>query len=167
MSNLIAIDPGSNKSGVAIFKDGALVHATTINAKQSLSLQLKRVMLAADVFFHIDSLFDTFKIDPNQFDTYQVVSEEPFLQGKSNTSMQRYLGNLEEMFVGRINYIHPMTIKKFMGSGDSDKLSMALAAGEMLKTEAEQEVLAKAINEEAYDATDAVCVGLCYLGRTK
>jgi hypothetical protein len=149
MSNLLAIDPGSNNCGVAFFSSGTLLAARTISSFKTTPLERR-----LDIAYKLDSFFDS--VD-------KVASEEPCLLGKNNNGMNRLLGYIEYLTQGKVQFIHPMTLKKFMGSGSSDKLEMALAAGEMLKTETEQEILAKLITAEDFDATDAICVGLWML----
>lgn len=150
MSNkLLAIDPGSNKCGIAEFEGCTLKSTFTLVTKHTNPLE-KRL----DISWQLEELIKT---------ADQVISEEPLLLGRNNNGMQRLLGCIE--FLAHestipLKFVHPMTLKKFMGAGTSDKLDMALAAGEMLKTEPEQELLAGAITREAWDETDAVCVGL-------
>ena len=52
-----------------------------------------------------------------------------------------------------------------MGHGGMDKLAMAIAAGELLTTDKEQEVLADALSREAMDETDAICIGLLHISK--
>jgi len=145
---LVAIDPGSNKCGVAIFYGKHLVDTKTITTDAPTPL-LRRISIA-------NQLRNTLK-------EVKVVSEEPLLLGRNNNGMQRLLGYLELLTQGSVQFIHPMTLKKKLGGGKLDKLEVALAAGERLQTEEEREVLANAIQREAWDETDAAAIGLVYL----
>jgi len=159
MSSLLAIDPGSNKLGLAWFSSGVLIAAKTLVTSKTSPLE-RRLDMANKIAEFVDLVDD-------------VASEEPLLLGRNNNFMQRLLGYIELLTNGKVWMIHPMTLKKFMNSGTSDKLDMALAAGKMLQSEDEKEILAKLITEElekpddeqSFDATDAVCVGLAYLKR--
>lgn len=165
--NLLAIDPGSNKVGIALFKNKKLVATQTLHGNQDFDSQRKRVKLAYDTFLWLEEVFSKYEIDPNLQNSYEVVCEEPLLQGKSNTPMQRFLGALEELYQGRLNYLHPMTIKARMGRGTLDKMEVAVAAGERLTTENEKELVADAIYREAFDETDAVAIGLVHMEKLK
>lgn len=146
MSRLLAIDPASNKTGLAFFIDEVLVATKTITSDGSTPLA-RRLSMAS-------------KIEPFIETVDKISTEEPHLMGVNANGMNRLLGYIEFMTKGKITMVHPMTLKKFTGSGSSDKLEMALAIGQMLKTDQEQEILANAIIREAWDETDAVAVGL-------
>lgn len=146
---LVAIDPGSNRCGLAFFTDGVLIDTQTLITSQSLPLT-RRLHIA-------DQLSDHLK------NAAAVASEEPLLMGRNNNFMQRLLGMIEFMYP-RVAFFHPMTLKKYFGSGKLDKLELALAVGERLKTEREKEIIADIIAREAFDESDAVAVGLIYLG---
>lgn len=145
MSRFLAVDPGSNKLGLAFFISGCLIATKTL-----ISTEITPLKRRLDMVDKLSVFVET--VD-------KVASEEPFLQGQNNTGMQRLLGGIELLTNGNVQFVHPMTLKKFTGSGSSDKLDMALAIGERL-TEKEQEILADAINREAWDETDAVAVGM-------
>lgn len=150
MTSLLAIDPGSNKLGLAWFNNGKLVSTETLTTSASTPTA-RRLEVGEKLANYVHSS--------------EIASEEPFLLGRNNNGMQRLLGYIEWLTRGKVSFYHPMVVKKFTGSGTSDKLEMALAVGEMLETEAEKEILADAINREAYDETDAVCIGLTHLGK--
>lgn len=152
MTRLLAIDPGSNKCGLAYFEDGSLCHILTLTSKEDTPLHRR-----LDMAWQLEEAIKTADI---------VVSEEPLLLGRNNNGMQRLLGYIEFLAYESqtiLHFKHPMTIKKAMESGSSDKLDIALAAGRFVKTDKEQDLIADAISREAFDETDAVCVGLTYL----
>lgn len=155
MSQILALDPASNRTGVAVFLNGTLRLTKTIttNAETPLSRRLSIAHKIKDL------------IESNNFD--EVTSEEPLLLGRNNSGMQRLLGMIEAITKGKVNFIHPMSVKKFCGSGKLDKIEVALAAGNKLKTEKEKEILADAIAREAWDESDAVAIGLTYLEKSK
>lgn len=146
MSSLLAVDPGSNKMGLAFFIDNKLVATKTLTTDKQTPLERR-----LDIADKLGVFIQTVDI---------VISEEPLLLGRNNNGMQRMLGYIEFITGGLVKFVHPMTLKAFIESGSSDKLEMALAAGEKLHSEEEKEILAKAITNEAFDETDAVCVGL-------
>ena len=150
MSNLVAIDPGSNKLGLAFFINGLLVATKTLLTDKQTPLE-RRLDITDKLSVFIDA-------------GCAVASEEPLLLGRNNNGMQRLLGCIELVTKGLVKFVHPMTLKAFTGSGSNDKLDMALAIGERL-SEQEQEILADAINREAFDETDAIVVGLFALNR--
>jgi len=149
MSKVVAIDPGSNKCGLAYFEADKLVSTDTVTSNETTPL-LRRL----DIAWQLEELLKT---------SDKVICEEPLLLGRNNNGMQRLLGYIEFLTAESgipLTFVHPMTLKKFMGSGSSDKLEMALSAGRMVESDSEQEILADAIGREAYDETDAVCIGL-------
>jgi Holliday junction resolvasome RuvABC endonuclease subunit len=151
VKELLAIDPASNKCGIAFFREGKLVATRTITSTAETPLARRM-----DIARQLQKVYY-----PNLFEG--VVSEEPLLLGRNNNGMQRLLGYLELITEGKVSFIHPMTIKSKMGHGSKDKLEVALAAGEHLKTEDEKEIIADIIRREAFDESDAVAVGLVYL----
>lgn len=151
--HLLAIDPGSNKTGVALFRDGVLVATGTFTGNGER---------AERTFEIVESLLNYIPSNVSY-----VVMEDPLLKGKSNNSMQRFIGALElallrEYRLKQVSYIHPQTVKKMMGAGQ-DKKDMAWAAFKMLESDAEKDILTAAIEREAFDETDAVAIGLTYL----
>jgi Holliday junction resolvasome RuvABC endonuclease subunit len=150
---ILAIDPASNKCGIARFNNGVLIETRTLisNAKTPL---FRRLDIA-------------FQLAPFIVDADAVVSEEPFLKGKNNNGMQRLLGMIEKVTNGHVYFYHPLTVKKSLGSGSLDKLEVALASGEKLQFQHEQEILAEAIRREAFDETDAVAIGLTHFAKEK
>lgn len=152
MSNLLAIDPGSNKLGLAFFIESKLVATKTLTTDKVTPLE-RRLDIADKLAVFIETVHD-------------VASEEPLLLGRNNNGMQRMLGYIEILTSGKVKLVHPMTLKAFTGSGSNDKLDMALAIGDKL-SEPEQEILADAINREAWDETDSIAVGLWALSKGK
>lgn len=145
---LLAIDPASNKLGLAVFVDGSLKETLTLTSKAKTPLERR-----LDMAVQLVPFLATHDV---------IVSEEPMLLGRNNNGMQRLLGMIEKLSDGHVVFIHPKTVKKKMGSGSLDKVDVALAAGQLLKTEKEQEILADALIREAYDETDSVAIGLSY-----
>lgn len=159
---IIAIDPSSSSLGYALFtKAGDLVAAGSVKSTLPGGA-LKRFEITT-------KLAEAVKRDP----LTTLVCEEPKLGGRwqtaSQTGMDKLLGQLEFWFldnygVSEVSYFHPMTIKaQIGGSGKASKLDVALGAGEFLSSEDEKEVLAKLIDEEDFDATDAIAVGLTHI----
>lgn len=151
MDSLIALDPASHHFGVAFFINKKLIATKTLHSDKKTPLERRLDMID--------------KLEPLISGNKRIISEEPLLLGKNNSGMQRLLGYIEFITAGQVNWVHPMTLKAFTGSGDNDKLEMALAIGERLD-EQEQEILADAVRREAFDETDAVAVGLWALRRT-
>lgn len=150
---VLAIDPGSYKTGLAMFVNTELTNTSTIEVKITDPKYRRMTM--------IQRLDDYMMFNrPNI-----VICEEPYLRGPANNGMQRLLGCIEWLNFGfaPLTFIHPMTVKKKMGAGTLDKLEVALAAGKLLKTDQEKEIMARAIAREAWDETDAVAIGLTFL----
>lgn len=158
---LLAIDPGTKSMGVAFFNSASLLVKTL-----TISTKLKdRYERTQDICSQLlDTLDAEQKWDYNS-KTLAVCCEEPMMQGKANTAMQRLLGCLEQMFSAKISYIHPMTVKKILGSGSLDKLEVALSVGNKVSTVPEKEIIAAATEREAFDETDAAAIGFSHIGR--
>lgn len=155
---LLAIDPGTNETGLAYFRDKTLMSTKTLSV-EALGISKKdpreKRLALAGILFNIFSQF------PHNS---SIICEEPLLQGRANTPMQRLLGMIEALAVNyNLNFIHPKTVKKLMGCGAMDKQEVAIEAGNLLTTDAEQDILAEAIFKEAWNETDAVAIGLAFM----
>lgn len=149
---LLAIDPGSNTLGWAIFVDGLLV-----NADSYTTLKSNRIEKMFDMVSRLSELIFDYSVDV-------IVSEEPLLQGRSNTSMQRLLGWTECMAYHlneyEINYIAPMSVKAYFGSGKFEKPELATAVRRHLTDTGQFDNL---IQAQKWDATDAVAIGTMFI----
>lgn len=149
---ILAIDPGSNTFGYSIFSDGQLIDAGSYSTMKS-----DRLEKMFDIVSKIADLIFT-------YEPVTIVSEEPLLQGKSNTSMQRLLGWTEclafHLNEYTIQYISPMSVKAYFGSGKFDKPELAIAVKRHL---IKSDIFDKLVQAQAWDATDAVAVGLMYI----
>lgn len=149
---LLAIDPGSNTLGWAVFVDGMLVNADSYSTMKS-----NRIEKMFDMVSRLAELIFDYDIDV-------IVSEEPLLQGRSNTSMQRLLGWTECMAYHlngyEINYIAPMSVKAYFGSGKFEKPELAKAISRYLTYSKIFDIL---IKNQKWDATDAVAIGLMFI----
>ncbi len=151
---LVAIDPGSNKMGLAFFRDGILTSTATLETEEKEPAQRRYSILK--------------KLELEIYGADLIASEAPVLMGANNNGMQRVLGVVEFLTQANAHFFHPMTVKaKIAGTGKADKLELALAAGRHVQTAAEQEIIAEAISQEAWDETDAVAIGLCFLNKQK
>lgn len=160
---LLAIDPGSNSLGWAVFSNGVLFRAGSIKTAITKN-RLRRFEMI------IEGLENLFKAYPY---CRAVVIEDPFLRGSGNNTMEKIKGSIESLFfllgakprslVDRVHYIPPTTLKKYFGSGDLDKKQMAVKARSHLSTPAEKKLLNEFIKIEDFDATDTICLGLCFL----
>lgn len=160
--HLIAIDPATRYLGIAYFINGVLKETKTFSSKGKDRQGRQHEILTA--------IMDWFNNKDVEVDSpLEIACEEPTLRGTGNNSMQRILGGLEALFTVvssppvYFNYISPMTVKARMGHGSLDKLEVALAAGKLLETEEEREMVAEIVAHERFDESDAVAVGLCYL----
>ena len=168
MSNvLLALDPSTNCTGWAVFHDSVLVESGSLPANTKDDRWARQKTILDKLSLMLDSELDIYKVDVNESAGYTVVSEEPMIQGRNGLAIHKFLGALERVFSVPINYIHPSTVKKVMGSGKLDKLEVALAAGRLLKTSEEQDKIAELISEEDFDATDAIAIGLCFIEMKK
>lgn len=159
----LAIDPATKKLGLALFLDTKLVYTETLEAKAG-----DRLQRAASL---IDQLAEVLWFRSPDI----IVVEDPLLQGKANNAIQRIIGSIEALSEavnywqkersiaepGLYNYIPPMTVKKYMGSGSLDKLEVAMAAAKFLD-QSGQDRVAELILQEAWDETDAVAIGLTW-----
>lgn len=152
MKTLLAVDPGTKTCSIAWFIDGTLAETITIKSdNQERWIRQYEIITALQGYLR--------RAD-------QVVSENPMMQGIAAQSMHKFLGALEYARGNEVHWVHPMTVRKAIaGSGKADKLEMAIAAGAMLKTEAEQDILAQLVADEDFDATDAISIGLYWLGK--
>lgn len=158
---LISIDPASSSLGYALFLEGLLVEAGSV--KSSFTPPYKRRF----------DIINELHIKTYTYSPSVLVCEEPKLGGRfqtaSQTAMDKLLGQIEYYFlndreVEEIFYYHPMTLKaQIGGSGKSSKLEVALGAGEILRSDKEKEIVAKLIEAEDFDATDAIAAGLTHL----
>lgn len=154
MTRLIAIDPGSKSLGIAVFdhKSRKLIEAYSLKSSyEAYSNRIKQLCRALKL--------QIIKLDQTEV----VVCEDPLLRGYANNVMQRLIGALEASLEPVFNFIHPMTVKKALGSGTLDKDKVAKKALKLLKTDEEKALLNAAITRKDYDATDAVAIGLTYL----
>lgn len=159
---LLAIDPGSQLLGIALFEDGILTGASTLEITKGE--RLERVSCIID---KLAEVMNFFKPDI-------VVVEDPFFRGRNQSLFERMKGSIEAtaaIILGWptdrelkdiIIYISPTTVKKYMGSGSLGKLEVALGAGDLVHTADEKELIANLIDREEFDATDAIAIGLTY-----
>jgi hypothetical protein len=169
---LLAVDPGTKAMGVALFDNSVLIAADTIEVPTGDRLERMEILL--DKFVYV---LQYYKPD-------RVVIEDPLLRGAGNATMERLKGSLEACCQVWLNwcsdatpppfsmsrdlyYLGPTAVKKHMGDGDLSKQSMAAAALEIASTPAERELIQYCIDAEKWDSTDAICIGLVFLGRNK
>ena len=169
---LLAIDPGTKALGMAFFDDGVLFAADTLEVMTGDRLERMEVIL--DRFAHVLQLYR-----PDR-----VVLEDPLLRGAGNATMERLKGSLEACCQIWLNwgssvnpppfalhrdlyYLGPTAVKRHMGDGDLSKQQMAAVALELAKTAAERTVIQDCIDEGKWDSTDAICIGLAFLGRNR
>lgn len=153
---VLALDPSTKQTGYALFVSGRLTEAGSFKTNPDLSRTARQYDIANKLcnFMGSRDLFGN--------EDVSITSEEPMVQGRNGLALHKLLGALEYASNKEFYYIHPSTVKKQMGSGKLDKLEVALAAGELLKSPEEQEIVASFISEEDFDATDAVAIGLCF-----
>lgn len=155
---LLAIDPGSNKTGVALFKGKKLQSTETFEAPGERPDRTASIVKRLILKHKMQSISI-------------IVMEDPLLKGKANNSMQRHIGALEHALLAhyklkKVEYIYPQTVKAILKAGQ-DKKDMAWAAYKLLTTDEEKDILAGAIEREEWDATDAVAIGLAYFKQTE
>lgn len=148
----VAIDPGTHASGVAWFQGKKLIKTFVYSSNERNNrARMTDILIDLQCEFHCC---------PDH-----VVCEAPTLRGKANNSMQKLLGAIEWMVDPTIPlyYIHPMTMKKRMGSGRLDKLGVAEAARDLLTSKKEKAIMQELIENQEWDASDAVAVGLAWM----
>ena len=166
-NRLLSLDPSTSCTGWAVFHDGKLLEAGSIKADPKCSRWERQKYIADQLLLMLENQYPYFEIYNNSSLGYTVVSEEPMVQGRNGLALHKFLGAIEVLFSIPVNYVHPSTVKRIMGSGKLDKFEVALAAGRLLKTDQEQEKMAKLISNEDFDATDAVAIGLCWMEMSK
>lgn len=163
---LLAIDPGTNAMGIAIFKNDLLVEAGTIHGK------------GKDRLTRIENMLDRLA-EVMYFRKPDILAvEDPLLKGKANAAIERIKGSIEALAQVIINwnfgtftlhrdlyYYGPTHVKRGMGHGDLDKPEMAKAALELARDAMEMEIIGRLIDAQDWDATDAICIGLVHLKR--
>jgi len=153
---ILAIDPGTNKLGVALFTNSShFLVAFSIQAESKSPNRRERSV------YIINKLVDY--VTELQPEDLEIALEEPLLRGNSNKAMERLLGMIEFVFKNYlIHYYAPMTVKAAMGSGSFDKDQMYNALIEVMPDNTRIEAL-----KGDYDAVDAVCIGLTHFKKQK
>jgi len=156
----IYIDPGVNATGlVAIADDLCLISKTLVTKKTDKPNQAVR--MADNVIKELERIIPL--VSPMGDHIIRLVYEEPNLSGRflsrSQRTMDTYIGALQGLLYQRFDCksftpVHPMTLKSFYKAARTDKLDMALKAGQFLPLNA-QEALTEAIENEEFDVTDA------------
>lgn len=163
---ILAIDPASSSLGYALFH-----YEDSLELIEAGSLKASKKDPSERRFQMVTNLIEKIEETP-----HVVSCEEPKLGGRfqtaSQTGMDKLLGQIEYAFKIRTHggvtlcYYHPMTIKAQVGgSGKATKLEVALGAGQMLLELGDirgQEMVAELVDDEDYDGTDAVAVGLTW-----
>lgn len=149
---LIGIDPGlkSSDTGIAVFKDGRLIHNTFVvsDKKNSFHTAMKNIMLEVNI--HID-----------KHQEMKMVVEKSFYPGKANILHLKTLG-VYEYFYG-CDYIAPASVKKIIaGHGRASKEEVKQALLRRLKGLEKEYMI-----DNSEDAVDAVAIGLAYLDKQK
>lgn len=152
----IGIDPGTNKAGFAVIKDGALLQLDQASSK-SEDLRSRIHSIATQVSKWVNKF--TKEFGPHNV---CVGIEEGVYRGKAANALLRLIGALEykipaDIVITRINQ---STVKKEMGSGKFDKIQVAHAVLKHFGDSVSNRVLTEAINLEEWDKTDAVAVAL-------
>lgn len=157
---VIGIDPGTKTSPTAF----AVLNEKTVLASVQVAYTkgAKSGKLLHDVEQQLILLLETYPVD-------LVTSEEPFLQGLANKSMNRLLGVIEKCCWEQnveLRYISPMSVKKEIGgTGKADKLDLAKAVKRMVS---DPDKIDKMIEDEDWDKTDSIAIALTGLtGRAK
>lgn len=100
---MLAIDPATKRCGLAFFVDEHPVKTETI-----VSEKKDRFIRTTEIVYLIHLAIANFR-------PHTLVVEDPLLQGKSNNTMQRLLGQIEALSIRhglQPIYIAPMTVKK-------------------------------------------------------
>lgn len=150
---LLAIDPGTNSLGWAVFNDQEeLLAAGSIQPKTKNSDRKTRSIEIIDQL-----IMENLRLFSINTPISVVALEEPMLRGLSNNAMQRILGMIEYVLQSKkIIYYSPMAVKASMGSGKFDKADMYNAANDLLNMD-----LVRILKDDD-DAIDAICIGLTH-----
>lgn len=162
---ILFIDPGVNSAGVVLYEGSQCILARPI-VTTKLAKPTQFCAMASAIRVAVASKID--KVD-------LTVYEEPNLSGRflsrSQRTMDRFIGALHQEISQHLHCkdfigIHPMTLKAFFQATKTDKLDMAIKAGQMLPAQS-QEILAEAIRTEAFDVTDAFALAAKYFQENK
>lgn len=157
MVYLLAIDPGTNSTGLALFQDDKLITAGSVHASATAERYIRTKVILNQLLAYSSGY--GFK---RTHETKQILAcEEPVTKGHASVALNRLLGGIEALFENKPLYIAPTAVKKAMGKGTLDKKEVKLAALTIL-TEDERAVL---ISGDDYDMYDAIAIGLTALGR--
>lgn len=151
---ILAIDPGTNCLGYAIFtKEGNLLKAGSIKPVKAAGSDRRAKSI---------SIVSSLLTIASEYAIMLLAIEEPLLRGVANKAMERLLGMLELQFLKvPINYYAPMTIKATMGSGSYDKEDMFNALKKLFPKNA----LITSLKGD-FDAIDAICAGITYFNKS-
>lgn len=160
---ILAIDPGTKGLGIAVFHpDGTLLAADQFEAD--------------DEDFHVRMMMMVGVVDAH-FTRYtpimRAVCEEPFLQGKAQTQMQRLLGAIYSLCHKHgveCIWISPMTVKAQFQETKGDKFTLFDKARKWLvdRNGYTRQLGRKLVNAKARqftDMMDAVSIGAAYFKR--
>jgi len=92
--------------------------------------------------------------------------EEPRLQGIGNKIFLKFLGVLEHLLVSTTTkpvYMAPSQVKKMLGHGRLEKDELAEKVLALFTNRKDQNLIKKAIKEEAWDITDSLAIALAGL----
>lgn len=153
---ILGIDPGTKSSptGIAIIEDISkdvstschvcIFHAELISIPQ-LPDFINRKIIAQQVAI----IAEYYKADI-------IICEEPFLQGKANKTMLKFLGVLEASLTQDIEYIAPKSVKKKFGSGKLEKEELA----NKLQKYIDKRLIKNLTRKNKYDILDAIAIAL-------
>lgn len=153
MKVYIGIDPGTTSCGVAVIHPRGIITETI---KYDDKTSVKRIFNIVDDFeFYYNEYF--------QADNAFVYCEEPYLPGKGNKTMNRFLGALEYMLFSyhvKVRYVSPKEIKAALGNGSWTKQQVAKAICEHPRLKNHANIIRNKIKEQAWDETDALAIAL-------
>jgi len=143
---LIAIDPGKN-AGVAVFKDGKLIHNTYIVNKSYVPFNE-----------FMDNIMVEVNIHKTKHDVFRMVVEKTFFKfGSANVPHLKTLGVLEYFY--NCAFIAPTSVKKLVtGSGRASKEEVLNAVFCKLSKYEMNSLI-----HDREDTVDAVAIGLAFL----
>lgn len=149
----IGIDPAINSLGLGFIADKEIYSDTLISTSDD-------IQGIYDIVTKLKQhIFLAYYFDSEVF----ITCEQPYLLGKGHDTLMKLLGIIEyELFDKRleIHFVHPMTLKKYFGSGKFGKKQLANMIKNKLSISTHQKYIDKLIDLELWDETDALAIAI-------
>ena len=153
MKTYIGIDPGINKCGIAFITKTHIATETIENPKD-----INFVCKVNTILRHMEEQLQNWF-----FADFEIYCEDPYLPGKAHDNMKKLIGIIEFYFQkprSQVQLIHPMSLKKYFGSGKLDKKELAQKLVDRKGIKGYAKYIKKLIEQEKWDETDALALAV-------